>query len=257
MILTQNIIIKINKGNIEHFKKFYPNIKTKETIIVKPEELNKCSHRKILIKCDFCDNKKYTTYKNYLKYIRITDKYTCNKCNSDKRKNTCLKKYGVNNIVHLETTKGKMKKQILKKFGVEYYFQSKDFKIKIREDLIKRGFNVSSMGLEEWSGFQRMCMTESYKNYVKLKDLWDGYDYYDNTYIKDNYKLNPNDSNYPTVDHKVSILYGYLNNMTIEEISSIENLCITKRYINSTKRHLTEDEFKSNFINGTIPITRK
>lgn len=257
MILTQNITVRINKSNIEHFNKFYPNIKIGDIITIKVEELSKYSHRKILIKCDLCDNKKYTTSKNYNKYIK-NGKYTCCKCNSEKRKNTCIKKYGVSNIANSELTKEKMKSKILKKFGVDYYFQSNEFKSKVRVNLIKKGFNVSSTNREDWTGYQRICLTESYKNYKKLKKEWDGYDYYDKTYIKSNYNLNPNDSNYPTIDHKISIIHGYLNNIKPEVISSIENLCITKRHINSAKRHLTENEFKSlNFINRAVPITRK
>jgi hypothetical protein len=50
------------------------------------------------------------------------------------------------------------------------------------------------------------------KLFIK-KDLlenWDGYDYYDGEYIKDNFCLYSNDKNYPTMDHKISCYYGFL-----------------------------------------------
>ncbi len=61
---------------------------------------------------------------------------------------------------------------------------------------------------------------ELYKNEVwkytyrikkKFIENWNGFDYYDFEYIKDNYYLNYNDSNYPTIDHKISIFYGFKN----------------------------------------------
>ena len=68
-----------------------------------------------------------------------------------------------------------------------------------------------------------------------LFSLWDGIDFYDGENIIDNMNLHHNDRLYPTVDHKISIYNGFKNNISIEVISSIDNLCITKRHINSTK----------------------
>jgi len=52
-----------------------------------------------------------------------------------------------------------------------------------------------------------------------------------------------NDRMYRTIDHKISIYYGYMNKIDADIISSIENLCITKRFINSKKSAKTENEF--------------
>ncbi|MCK9446979.1 hypothetical protein M0Q50_09035 [bacterium] len=83
------------------------------------------------------------------------------------------------------------------------------------------------------------------KNKNKLFENWDGFDYYDGEYIKENISLNCCESNYPTIDHKISIFYGYKNNISPEIIGDISNLCITKRFINSSKNSKTEDEYKS------------
>ena len=76
-----------------------------------------------------------------------------------------------------------------------------------------------------------------------LFDIWDGYDYYDKEYIKNNLQLSYMNCNYPTVDHKVSVFYGFNNKIPAEDIAKIDNLCITKRIINSLKRTKTETEF--------------
>ena len=38
------------------------------------------------------------------------------------------------------------------------------------------------------------------------------------------------------IDHKISIFHGFINNIDPILISDISNLCITKRYINSSKQ---------------------
>ena len=78
----------------------------------------------------------------------------------------------------------------------------------------------------------------------KLFEDWNGYDYYDNEYIKENFTLNKNHNNYPSIDHKMSCFYGFINGLDTTIISDISNLCITKRIINSKKSQLNEDEFK-------------
>jgi hypothetical protein len=96
---------------------------------------------------------------------------------------------------------------------------------------------------------------ENYKEYRLVvrrltnqnkKDLfknWDGKDYYDNEYIKENLNLDPYHKNYPTIDHKIPIIKGFLENIDPNNISSLDNLCITKRTINSSKQHRDEKEY--------------
>ena len=81
------------------------------------------------------------------------------------------------------------------------------------------------------------------------RNKWNGYDYYDNEYIKENYKLNYNDNNYPTIDHKISIYYGFSNNIEPYIISNTDNLCITKKEINRKKSIRNENEFKKDIEN--------
>jgi len=90
-----------------------------------------------------------------------------------------------------------------------------------------------------------------YKNEVRrltkrsskfLFDSWSGFDYYDGEYIKENLSLSHISDNYPTIDHKNSVYYGFKNNIPASEIADISNLCITKRSINSSKRNLLEYE---------------
>jgi len=160
-----------------------------------------------------------------------------------KYKKTCQEKYGCDNASKSETIKEKKKETFISNYGVDNIFKSDKFKIYLKQYKIDNGYSIADNDVDDWSIYSRKCIRESRKNYDLIKKDWDGYDYYDGKYIIENYNLNPNHSNYPTIDHKTSILNGYKNNIPIYIISSISNLCITKRYINSSKHSLNEDEF--------------
>jgi hypothetical protein len=97
-------------------------------------------------------------------------------------------------------------------------------------------------------------MNLTHKNKKIIYANWNGFDYYDGEYIKNNFKYDSRSSNYPTVDHKISIRYGYDNNISAEEISDLDNLCITKKKINTSKYIKTEYEFKNscNILNNSL-----
>jgi hypothetical protein len=164
-----------------------------------------------------------------------------------KNKKDCLEKYGVEHFVQTEEFKEKYKKHCLEKFGVDNYFKFDIFKLELRENLIKNGRNVCSDNILDFSRYKASCTNAIQRIKKEFLINWDGYDYYDNEYIKDNYNLSQKNRLYPTIDHKNSVMYGFLNNIPVEEISKIENLCITKRYINSKKRELIEEEFKKKY----------
>jgi hypothetical protein len=97
-----------------------------------------------------------------------------------------------------------------------------------------------------FKNYYKKCISITKKNIRKynFKEKWNGLDYYDNEYILDNLNLNHTSPLYPTIDHKISIFYGFNNNISVYEISNIENLCITKRKINSSKSTKCEWDFK-------------
>lgn len=72
------------------------------------------------------------------------------------------------------------------------------------------------------------------------------YDYYDGEFIKNNLSLSGSSRLYPTIDHKVSTYFGFINNIEAVSISELSNLCITKRYINSMKGKIVEKDFTIN-----------
>jgi hypothetical protein len=136
-------------------------------------------------------------------------------------KNTCLERYGVDNVSKVDS-----------------------FKIKSKKTKIENGIIIPDELLNSWDLYKRDVrrITNSFKK--ELYEKWDGYDYYDGEFIKGNFSYNHTHRLYPTIDHKISVYYGFVNNISPEEISDINNLCITKRSINSRKRDLVDSEFK-------------
>lgn len=138
----------------------------------------------------------------------------------------------------------KSKEAIFKKYGVANIIDVYGAKEKSRKTKELKGYNVPKELLTPFQLYKKECVNITRKNKKELFEKWDGYDFYDNDYIKENLKLKFHDGLYPTIDHKFSMLYGFLNNIPTYIIGDLENLCITKRKINAKKHEMNEQEFK-------------
>lgn len=176
-------------------------------------------------------------------YLQSNDK-------KEKTKQTYLKKYGIENYVNIEKIKetklkrydneyynnpDKVKKTVLKNYGVENVSQSEEIKNIKEQKMIERGFHTNGNNRTEFQKYRSEVTKYTNRNKKILFKNWDGYDFYDNEYIKDNFNLSSKNGKHPTIDHKISVFYGFENNISPEEISKLDNLCITKKSINSKK----------------------
>jgi len=59
-----------------------------------------------------------------------------------------------------------------------------------------------------------------------------------------NKTINRNDWNMATIDHKISVIAGFLRGISPEIISSVDNLCWCSKYFNSFKGSKCEDEIR-------------
>jgi len=151
------------------------------------------------------------------------------------RKKTCISKYGVENVMKNKNINKKQRETMMLLYNVENPGEN----IRLFRDDI-----VPYEKLSELVKYRRKVQTITNKNKVNLFDNWDGYDYYDKSYIYNNFNILHTDTNYPSIDHKISVYYGFMNNISEEIIGNISNLCITKRGLNSSKNKKTEDEYK-------------
>ncbi len=160
-------------------------------------------------------------------------------CNTSRNK-TFFENYGQHPRKD-KTVNDKIIKTNMEKYGKEFYFQTNDFinnneiKQKVLDTKISKGYIVEDFNLEPFIVYKRNCRRLTNKVKKELYDNWNGYDYYDNEYIKNNTILDNTNRLYPTMDHKISILHGFINGIDESVISNIDNLCITKRCINSSK----------------------
>ncbi len=205
---------------------------------------DKCSHEKI----------KQTNLKKYgVEYFSQTNEFNekvkktsmwkfgsehYSKTNEyiEKRNETNLKKYGVENPFQLTDM---IKSSMYLKYGVTHPSQieslKKDKNLNRRKTKEINGDWIKLVDTSDWNKYKNIVRTQTLKNKKFLLEQWNGYDYYDNEYIKNNLNLHYFDDSYPTIDHKIPIYYGFLNKMKSEEISDISNLVFTKRIINIKK----------------------
>lgn len=302
MIVTEFVNLKVNINNIEHLKeRGYQDLKIKQVIEVKVEDLSKGSHVKITVKCGVCGKiRENLMYKEYLRNLKSGNYYSCKgKCSSDKNrmtnmekygvehysktiesknkiketsllkygvenymqtekcigkiKNTMLERYGVENASNLEFFKQKRKKTMIERYGVDYYVLHHDFldksketsvknygvdhpmKLKsvVRERLNKQGLDFET---DEFRIYRSKVDYLTRKNKNQLLDSWDGFDFYDGEYIRGNFSLVGQHGDYPTIDHKKSVKECFLEGILPIYVASFDNLCFTKRRINSKKK---------------------
>lgn len=163
------------------------------------------------------------------------------KCNNKKRE-TSMKNYGVEHPRRHKSVSDRMEKTTFEKYGSNFIFQSNyflnsdDVKEKIKNTKEKNGFRVSDCDLSPFQLYKRNCKNLTNRIKKKLFENWDGFDFYDGEFIRPYLSHKSGSSLYPTIDHKISIYYGFMNDISENLICDINNLCITKRKINSSKR---------------------
>jgi hypothetical protein len=120
MILTREIVVKINEANFSYYENLgYDDITIGEELMIPVELLSKGSHFKIKCQCDSCGVEKDVIFKNYIKYDNKWGEYFCRKCSETKRKKTLREKFGVDYPIQNKKVLQKMKKTLIKKYGVD------------------------------------------------------------------------------------------------------------------------------------------
>ncbi len=243
MILDSFITMRVNNRH----KKFYIekgyDIKKHNIISIKIEDLLLNSNIKINVKCDICGTEKLLSYIKYNKNIKKYNYYSCsNKCAYDKNKKTYIDKYGTENPSQNIDILNKIKKTKLERYGDENYNNLE----KIKKTCVER-YGADTYFLSDNFLKDKVINIDNFKQYKidvrrytrrnkkELFQIWNGFDFYDNEYIKNNLTLKHLDKNYPSIDHKISVYEGFKKDKSPEEIGDLSNLCITKRCLNSKK----------------------
>jgi len=149
----------------------------------------------------------------------------------EKRKKTSKKLYGKEHFTQTIQYKLKSEKTCLKKYGYRHNGSVPEL-INKRQNTRRKNDNKNH---NEFNLYKKKVINITYKFLKSLFLNWNGIDFYDNEYIAENLNLIHTDRLYPTVDHKISINYGYKNKLSPIIIGDNSNLCITKKHINSSK----------------------
>jgi hypothetical protein len=137
----------------------------------------------------------------------------------------------------------KIRETFIRKYNIDWASKLNIVKDKVRKTKEDNGSVIPDELLCDWNIYKRKVRNITNSNKKYLYENWDGNDYYDNELIKGYLSHTHTHRFYPTIDHKISVYFGFMNNISPEEIGSLENLCITKRYINSMKGKLIENNF--------------
>lgn len=102
MLITKYINIKMNRGNLGYYNRVMgKKYKIGESDDIPIELIPKTMNVEVDVSCDICETnmkKKYKAYNSCLGY----GFYTCNKCKNVKTRMTNMEKYGVENFVNVE-----------------------------------------------------------------------------------------------------------------------------------------------------------
>ncbi len=230
--------------------------------LLRPEIIE--SNREWMSSSEFKEKSKISLLKNWgVDSFSKTDKFKSiiedNKSLIiDKIKKTFLEKYGVeyysktndwrakylSNILEIEKKK---KETCIKRYGVENVSQIEQVYNKIIKTKIENNQIIPDELLSDWNLYKRKVRKITRINKKILFENWNGMDYYDGENIKSYFRYSHTHRFYPTIDHKISVFYGFKNNIDPEIIGDIDNLCITKRFLNCIKNKMIEEEFNLKF----------
>ena len=144
-LITKTVKIKPSKSQQKHYRERGYSFNFGDEIKVSIEDLPLGSHAIIQCSCDYCGtiiNKPYYEYNEIMK--GLLPKIACKNCKSQKEREICILKYGVDNISKIIEVKEKKKELALEKYGVENVFQSEEVKDKIRQgNLEKYGYEYT------------------------------------------------------------------------------------------------------------------
>ena len=229
MIITQEVDIVLTSQSVtyyenkgyhipRYFDKRYNKWKFKRgsKITVKVKDLSPCSPVIVLCSCDVCGKHRYLR--------KDSSHKLCNVCGNS------------------SSTRKQLISQKLKNKP-----KSKSHIINIRKSMIKLGFWKSPEERTSFKNYKLKVTLETKRHIKNLFKNWNGLDYYTGEKLLTEIKMS-NDKMYRTIDHKISIKYGFINKIDPKEIGNLENLCICSRSTNSKKKDKDYETFKSHSL---------
>ncbi len=139
MILSKEVKIKMSARYLYRYRELGYECNVGDIVLIKIEHLTGSAKVIISAKCDYCDNEKEISYKDYNKILTRSNLFSCSKkCGVLKAKITNLEKYGVENVFQSEKIKDIIIETNLKKYGVSSPMMSKEIREKSKKTCLEK-----------------------------------------------------------------------------------------------------------------------
>lgn len=157
---------------------------------------------------------------------------------------------GINGPNYLKKKIENNKKIMLEKYGVENWGQVKGEGWDKLNAIPYEKIDFLDIKFKEYrekvSKLQKRYLNKS----IKSGNIPDYCEYTEILFADAEYeKVNPNDPRKRTLDHKIPVIYCYLNGVSAEDCSSDDNMTFVLRYVNSIKGNTLHESF--------VPIAEK
>ena len=173
MLLTREVLLKINNRYVKYYTEKGYNIKGGDEIMIKIEDMSEQSHIIVDVKCDICGKEQSIKYYNYVINKKNQNVYGCFDCKKVKTQKTNINKYGVTCTLQSVDVLNKIKEQNIENFGVEHYSKSNEFKEKVKTTNLQKYGNSCSLQSEEIKEKSKQTCIEKYnvEHFSKHKDF--------------------------------------------------------------------------------------
>jgi hypothetical protein len=149
MIIDEFINVKINSTNFKwYFEKGYGPFHKNDIIRIKINDLSVGSAVKIRVKCDICEKEMNMRYQYYLQRLKNKGYYVCFGCKEIKSKITNVERYGCEYGLQSKEIQNKSKDTCMKKYGVDN-ISKVDYIKESRKDNFKN-INFKNKSKDTW-----------------------------------------------------------------------------------------------------------
>ena len=201
-------------------------------------------YKRICSNCnvDFISNSPYKKYcSKGCKLEKLKSRYTfrqCGQCSSDVRVYPNGHNKNAKNVFCSNKCQGDWVKENQSEERAQRAAHMREFRD--NEEAWKKGLetrkkNGNIITNHNWKQYWKKCDYLTRKIRKQMLENWDGVDYIDGEYIKENLNLHYTHKNYPTLDHVTPRSKCFKQGLSPDEATQPSNLGWTKRINNSKK----------------------
>jgi hypothetical protein len=148
MILTKEVKVNVNNKNIKHFKSQNLDVKYGESYDIEVEYLPRYSKYRVVAQCESCGFLQELSLQKYHQNWERSNSYNCKSCNNITYKKSMTEKYGEDNPSKIKSCIDKRKNTCVEKYGSEYIISSEYSKKKLKK-LLKKGMEDTKVEFQK------------------------------------------------------------------------------------------------------------